>query len=323
MPPDELPEAIQAALQRLDNWSIEPEWIVWLPGLVCGLNVACRAVGRDGDDVLTTVPVYPPFLSAPGHMHRKLVAAPMVLEGGQWAFDFDRLAEAVTPQTRLLLLCNPHNPLGRAYTREELAAVGEICTRHDIIICSDEIHAGLVLDEDKRHIPIASLSPEIAATTITLRAPSKTFNLPGLGCSYGVISDRRLRTAFKKAMAGIVPHINVFGYTAALAAYQHGQEWHAALLDYLRGNRDLLEREVAQMPGLSMTHVEATYLAWVNARDAGIGHPAQFFEEAGLGLSDGKDFAGRGYVRLNFGCPRALLSEALGRMKAAMQRQSR
>jgi cystathionine beta-lyase len=186
------------------------------------------------------------------------------------------------------------------------------------VVGSDEIHAGLVLDEDKIHVPIAALAPDVAARTITLMAPSKTFNTPGLGCSFAVISDPALREAFCKAMDGIVPHVNTLGYVAAQAAYEKGADWHGALLGYLRENRDLVEQEVSAMPGLSIAHVEATYLAWIDARETGLADPAGFFEAAGVGLSDGAEFGGPGYLRLNYGCRRSLLAEALTRMRAAL-----
>lgn len=198
----------------------------------------------------------------------------------------------------------------------------EVAERHDLVIGSDEIHAGLVLDEDKTHIPVATLSPAAAARTITLLAPSKTFNVPGLGCSLAVIRDPALRTAFTKAMEGIVPHVNVLGYTAAQAAYEAGAGWHRALLDYLRGNRDMVESEIASMPGLQTTHVEATYLAWIDARSLGLADPAVFFENAGVGLSPGDDFGAPGYLRLNFGCNRRLLAEALARMRRAIEEET-
>ena len=149
-------------------------------------------------------------------------------------------------------------------------------------------------------------------------APSKTFNIPGLGCSFAIIPDQRLRDSFRKAKAGIVPQVNTLGYTATEAAYRHGGEWRQALIDYLRDNRDLVIRAVGRMPGLSVTPVEATYLAWIDARTSGIDHPARFFEQAGVGLSDGAPFGAPGFVRLNFGCPRPLLEEALGRMERAL-----
>ena len=243
---------------------------------------------------------------------------PLRLRADRWEWDPSRLEEAITPQTRLLLLCNPHNPVGRVWSREELISLAELAERHDLMICSDEIHAGLILDEDRHHIPIAALSPESARRTITLQAPSKTFNIPGLGCSFAVIADHELRRAFRRAMGWIVPHVNTLGYTAALAAYSHGEEWRRELIVYLRRNRDLVTEEVGRMPGLEMAHVEATYLAWIDARPAGIGNPARFFEEAGVGLSDGADFDAPGFVRLNFGCPRPLLVQALQRMGKAL-----
>ena len=318
-PTDELVEAVRASLLADYTWEVAPEWIVWLPGLVSGLNILCRAVGEAGDEVVTFTPVYPPFLSAPGLSERTLVKVPLLQRDGHWTIDMDLLERAVTPRTRLLLFCSPHNPVGRVWSAEELSSLVELAGRHDLVIGSDDIHAGLVLDGNIHHIPIATLSPEAARRTITLFAPSKTFNIPGLGCSFAVIGDQHLRHAFKAAMGRIVPHVNLLGLTAALAAYRHGEAWRRELLVYLRGNRDLVAAEIAAMPGLSMTHVEATYLAWIDARSAGIPDPAAFFEEAGVGLSNGIDFGAPGFVRLNFGCSRSLLAEALRRMRAALE----
>jgi cystathionine beta-lyase len=320
-PPAELIETVVAMLDRDHGWQVDPAWLVWLPGLVTGLNVSCRAVGADGDDVLTLVPVYPPFLSAPGHSRRGLVTVPLAEQAHRWTIDFDRLEAALTPRTRMFILCNPHNPVGRVFSRQELNRLAELCLRRDIVICSDEIHCGLVLERDKRHIPTATLDPEVAGRTITLMAPSKTFNIPGLGCSFAVISSENLRRRFKTAMAGIVPMLNPFGYVAAASAYRDGGPWHAALLEYLRGNRDLVDREIQTMPELSMAPVEATFLAWIDTRASGIEDPVRFFEAAGVGLQDGREFAGPGFVRMNFGCRRALLQEALARMATALARR--
>lgn len=316
--PIELEPAVRASLLAEYAWDVDAEWIVWLPGLVSGLNVLCRAVGAPGDQVATFTPIYPPFLSAPGSMERTLLKVPLVCRGGRWEMDLDALERSLTLRTRLLLLCSPHNPVGRVWSASELIALAKVGYRHDLVIGSDEIHSGLVLDENKRHLPMATLSPDIAGRTITLMAPSKTFNIPGLGCSFAVISDPALRRAFCRAMDGIVPHVNLFGYVAAQAAYENGAAWHRALLAYLRDNRDLVEREVGAMPGLAVAHVEATYLAWIDARQTGLADPTGFFEEAGVGLSDGAEFDGPGFVRLNFGCSRSLLAEALARMRAAL-----
>ena len=320
--PVELAPVVQDVLAREWGWAIEPDWIVWLPGLVSGINVTCRAIGVPGDAVLTTVPIYPPFLTAPGNMDRTLVTVPLARDGDRWEMDFERIEAAITPNTRLMLLCSPHNPCGRVWSRRELTTLAEICLKHAIIICSDEIHNQLLLEPGCQHIPTAVLNPEIAAQTITLMAPSKTYNIAGLGCSFAVIPDEKLRANFNAAQAGIVPHVNALGYTAALAAYREGEPWRQALLDYLRENRDLVMEAVAQMDGLATTPVEATYLAWIDARAAGLANPARFFEDAGVGLSDGAQFAGEGYLRLNFGCPRVLLIEALERMNVALTKRS-
>ncbi len=313
--PPALTEVVIERMARRYAWKIEPEWIVWLPGLVAGLNVACRAVGSAGDAVLTMVPVYPPFLTAPRNASRECITVPLDKKEGTWVIDFDRLEHAITSGTRLLLLCNPHNPTGRIFGKEELSTLADICERYDLVICSDEIHCELLLDRDKRHIPTATLDPRTAMRTITLMAPSKTFNLPGLGCSFAIIPDTALRRNFSREMNGIVPHVNALGLTAALAAYRDCSAWHSALLTYLRTNRDLVERAIETIPGLSTNHVEATYLAWIDTRESGIATPAATFENAGVGLFDGTPFDGEGFVRLNFGCRRTLLEEALQRIQ--------
>jgi cystathionine beta-lyase len=320
IPPESLNTTVVKMLQADYGWAIEPQWLVWLPGLVTGLNVVCRAVGKDNDDVMTAVPVYPPFLTAPENSRRHLVKVPLQEKDNHWTFDFDRLESAITPRTRLFLLCNPHNPVGRIFTRDELNALAVICQKHDIIICSDEIHCGLLLDEDKTHLPTSILDPEVAKRTITLMSPSKTFNLPGLGCAFAVISDENLRRRFVQAKSGIVPLVNALGLAAAEAAYRDCADWHSGLLEYLRGNRDMVARAIDDMPLLSIAPLEATYLAWIDVRSAHLSNPARFFEDAGVGLQDGIEFDGPGFVRLNFGCQRPLLQEALDRMKSAMDK---
>jgi cystathionine beta-lyase len=322
--PPELVETVVGMLDRDWGWRVDPQWIIWLPGLVTGLNVACRAVGEEGDEVLTLVPVYPPFLSAPRHSRRGLVRVPLHEESNRWCIDFDRLSAAVTPRTRLFLLCNPHNPVGRVFDRQELQRLADLCLARGIVICADEIHCGLVLDPGKQHLPIATLGPELAQRTITLMAPSKTYNLAGLGCSFAVIPAEDLRRRFLQAKAGIVPMINPYGYLAAHVAYRDCEDWRRSLVAYLRRNRERLAEALLQMPGaLSMAPVEATYLAWIDVRRSGLDEPVRFFEAAGVGLQDGREFDGPGFVRLNFGCPRALLEEGLRRMTAALERRRR
>lgn len=319
LPPESLNKIVVSMLEAEYGWMVKPQWLVWLPGLVTGLNVACRAVGEDDDDVMTAVPVYPPFLSAPGFSRRNLVKVPLREVDNRWEFDFEHLEESITTQTRLFILCNPHNPVGRVFTRKELTTLVAICEKYDIIICSDEIHCGLLLDSDKTHIPTATLDPRATKRTITLMSPSKTFNLPGLGCAFAVISETNLRKRFIKAMSGIVPLVNAMGFTAAEAAYSECSDWHTDLLHYLKQNRNVVATAISEMPLLSMAPVEATFLAWIDMRSAGLQNPVQFFENAGVGLQDGVEFDGPGFMRLNFGCPRALLEKALVRMSSAMQ----
>ena len=315
------PGLVDATISHLENeygWKIQPEWIVWLPGLVVGLNVVCRAFGREGADVLTAVPIYPPFLSAPANAARHAVRVQMVEANGAWHWDMAALERAITPSSRLLLLCNPHNPVGRVFSRDDLREIADACARHNLILCSDEIHNGLVLDPDKRHIPVASLSEEIAQRMVTLMSASKTFNLPALGCAYAIASNPDVRAKLKKAMAGIVHHVGLMGYIATEAAYRNGKDWQLALLDHLRGNRDLVEREIAKMQGLRIWHAEATYLSWIDARELRTDDPLQFFSDAGVGLYDGALFGAPGFLRLNFACPRPLLERALERMARAV-----
>jgi cystathionine beta-lyase len=314
-------EAVVEALARDHGWAIDPSWLVWLPGLVSGLNVACRAVGEAGDGVLSATPIYPPFLSAPRNAGRAVVRVPMRLDGSRWEWDPAEIEAAITRRTRLLLLCNPHNPTGRVFAHDELAAIAGIAERHGLTLCSDEIHSGLVLDPACRHLPLAEIDEAVARRTITLMAPSKTYNIPGLGCAFAVVPDPDLRRRVLDAMRGIVPHVNVMGFVACEAAYRHGAAWHRALVTYLRGNASLVARGIAAMPGLTSTPGQATYLAWIDARGLGVPDPARFFEDAGVGLSDGADFGAPGFLRLNFGCARSLLDQALERMAIAVAAQ--
>jgi len=305
------------------GWTIQPQDIVLIPGVVVGFNIAAYAVCAPGEAMLVQPPIYSPMLMAADTTQRRRVDAPLVRQpDGSYAIDWDVFESAITSDTRMFLLCNPHNPIGRVYSREELSRTAEICLRHDLSIVSDEIHSDLIY-RGYQHTPIASLSPEIAERTITLIAPSKTFNLPGLQCSIAIIQNADLRQKYKTAQHGLVPWVNLMGLIAGEAAYRDGQDWLDQVLVYLEDNRDFLADFVQrELPSIKMTKTEGTYLAWLDCRDAGIeGSPYQFFlDKARVALGDGKIFGtgGEGFVRVNFACPRSMLVEALQRMKTAL-----
>ncbi len=318
VPSDELVEVVVSRMWARYRWKIQPSWIVWLPGLVPALNAACRAFGDDADEVVTFAPVYSPFLSAPGLGRKKLKTIPLRREKGLFTLDIERFEREVSPRTKLLLLCNPHNPVGRRYSRREIEGVADACLRHNVVICSDEVHCDLILDGGE-HIPTATLNDEIAANTVTLMSASKTFNIPGLNCAFAVIADERLRKSLIANRLEVIPSTNAMGYAACLAAFRDCEQWRIELIDYLRGNRDAVCEFInEEIPLLSMDNVEATYLAWIDAGKLPVPSLAHFFEQAGVGLSDGKYFGAKDYVRLNFGCPRETLLKALGRMKRAV-----
>jgi len=325
-PTTALRETLCAAMLRRYGWHVLPEQIVFLPSLVTGINAVCRAVAEPGASVIMQTPVYPPFLTAPPNHYLRAISVPLPLHATEhtisYGVDFDAFEAAIEPSTRLFLLCHPHNPTGVSYSREELARYAEICARHKLIICSDEIHCDLLLG-GATHTPLASVSPEISEHTITLMAPSKTFNLPGLKSSFAIVQNADLRKRLEKACEGIVPFVNLFGLTALGVAYRDCDDWLSALRAYLTANRDALATYIAEeLPMLRTTVPDATYLAWFDCREAGIeGSPFKFFlEKARVALSDGASFGagGEGFVRLNFGCPRSLLFEALDRMKKAL-----
>jgi cystathionine beta-lyase len=321
--PPELRAVIVERLQRLYGWQVAPEWLVFLPGVVIGFNLTCRAFAAPGDGVLLQTPAYPPILSAPqnaGCTRDEMELA--VQADGHYAIDLDLLERTITERTRVFILCNPHNPVGRVFTRQELQGMAEICLRHNLVICSDEIHCDFVYG-GAEHIPIAALDPEVAAHTITLMAPSKTFNIAGLHFAVGIVPNEELRKQLCAAKNGLVHEPDILGYTAALAAYRDGQPWLQELMRYLEANRDFIVEYVNErLPGIHAHKPEGTYLLWLDCRQAGIpGNPHKFFlERAKVALNDGPDYGrgGEGFLRLNFGCPRTTLHEALERMEMAL-----
>jgi cysteine-S-conjugate beta-lyase len=310
--PEALREAIVERMQRRYAWRIEPSWIVFLPGVVPGLHLAARKLVPAHGHVLVPTPVYQHLKRAAELAPRAHTDVPLVLENGRWVFDLDYLKRSLRPETKLLFLCSPQNPGGTVFRRTELERLVELCP--DQVIVSDEIHCDLILDADLRHVPVASLAPEISRRTVTLMSASKTFNFPASGCAWAIIEDEKLRQAFSADVNAHVLHSpSVFGYEATLAAFRHGDAWLSAQLEYLRGNRQLVERTL----GLPMAHAEGTYLAWIDCSQLGVEDPYRHFLERGVALSPGSQFGAPRFVRLNFATQRARLAEALRRMGAA------
>jgi len=322
--PRELRQVLVERLAARYQWHVSPDALVFIPGCISGLTMACHMVGGNGGSALIQPPVYGPFFHVPGAANLACVKSPLACDAtGHYAQDLDRLEHDITPETRVLILCNPHNPVGRVYRREELEEVAEICLRHNLLICSDEIHCEL-LYKGHPHTPIASLSPEVEAHTVTLMAPSKTFNVAGLHCAVAIIPNPELRERFGRSGAWMVPGPNIMGFAAALAAYRDSQAWLDELLVYLEGNRDRVSEYVrTSLPGVTVVPSEGTYLAWLNCSGAGIpGNAGSFFyEQARVLVSGGEGYGGETHsIRLNFGCPRSMLDEGLKRMSAALAR---
>lgn len=307
------------------DWPIQPEWQQWLPGVVPALHLAALALTEPGDGVLTVTPIYPPFLAVAertGRLPQQAMLATPSAPNEPWQLDIAALEAAITPRTRLLLWCHPHNPTGRVWQHEELAALAELVERHDLWVVSDELHCDLLLDKGASHRPFAAIFPELAKRTITLWAPSKTFNLAGLTSACAVITDPELRQRFAAASKGLLPDGNVLGLVAAEAAYRHGEPWRQELLDVLREHRATIQARVATWPGVHLSAPESTYLAWLDMREAGLGDAPYktLLKEAGVALSDGAAFGCPGFVRLNFGTTASQLEAALSRMDVLLKR---
>ena len=319
VPPASTVEVARAYLRERHGAEVTPEQIVWFPGLVPALNVACRAFVPAGGEVLTCTPVYPPFLSSPEFAGVGLKTVDLLDNNGVWEIDFDGLEATLTPNTKLFILCNPHNPVGRVFPRTTLEWLAEFCCRHGLVLISDEIHCDLVLD-DLPHTSGLKLTGPSGPPVLSMFAPSKTFNLAGLACAFVVIPDANTRRVFQKSARGLITEINALGYAGCEAALRHGWPWHREMIQTLRANRDHVEDFVAtSLPGIRTWHLEATYLAWLDARELKLPNAAKFFEDHGVGLSDGVPFgAPQGFLRLNFGCPRSQLDEALARMARAL-----
>ena len=316
-----LNEAVIDYLRDRRGATVPQDHIVHLGGLVPALSLAARAYCKSGDAVMTCTPVYPPFIGVHHDAHVSLITVDHVLADGQWSFDWEAMEKAVTPETKVFLLCNPQNPLGRVFSAAEVTRLAEFCETHDLILVSDEIHCDLIFDGTATpHFSALNLPENLAKRSITLLSPSKTWNIAGLGYAFAVIPDDTIRRKFTAARGHTLSEINALSYYAAEAAYRHGEPWRKELVAYLKSNRDtLVDFITTRCPGLSVAPGEATYLAWIDARGMGVENPAQHFEKkAGLFLSDGAFFGWPGWIRFNFGCPRARMLEGLEKLAAAL-----
>jgi len=315
-----LNDAVLEYLRTRRNATVPLEHIMHLGGLVPALSLAARAFCGPGDALMTCTPVYPPFINVHLDARVDLITVDHAFEHGRWRFDWAAMERAVTKQTRVFLLCNPQNPLGRVFDLTEITRLAAFCAAHDLVLVSDEIHCDLVFDEAATpHVTALGLPPALAQRTITLLSPSKTWNIAGLGYAYAVIPDDALRRRFAATRGHTLSEINALSFYAAEAAYRHGEAWRQALLAYLKTNRDTLVEFVrSECPDLSVIAGDATYLAWIDARRLGVESPAEHFEKrAGLYLSDGRFFGWPGWIRLNFGCPQARMLEGLEKIRAA------
>jgi cystathionine beta-lyase len=314
----QLLDLLVTRMQRLYQWDVDPAWIVMLPNVISAFYLACRARGKTGEAVYLPQVIYPPFVKAPGFHDMVNQPIPMCDSERRMIIDLDWLERNPARCGQLMFFCNPQNPGGAVYRRHELERLAELVVRQDLILVSDEVHCDLILDADKLHLPIASLNPQIERRSITLMAPSKTFNLAGLGCAFAIIADASLRRRMK-VNPFIVPHVNLMGLAAAEAAYQFGDEWNRQQCAYLAATRDYLVTEINSIPGLRLDPVEATYLAWIDVSALGLEDPPGFFAAAGVGMSPGHEFGATSHMRLNFGCPRSRVVEAVERIRAAVE----
>jgi cysteine-S-conjugate beta-lyase len=316
-----LNEAVIDYLRDRRGAEVPIEHIVHLGGLVPALSLAARAFCKSDESVMTCTPVYPPFIGVHHDAHVSLITIDHTKVEGRWTFDWEAMEKAVTLGTKIFLLCNPQNPLGRAFSAEEIFRLAAFCEAHDLILVSDEIHCDLIFDEEATpHFSALNLPDELAKRTITLLAPSKTWNIAGLGYAFAVIPDDTIRRKFSAARGHTLSEINALSYYAAEAAYRHGEPWRQELMAYLKQNRDILVDFInTQCPGLSVAPGEATYLAWIDAHGLKGGNPALHFEKkAGLFLSDGAYFGWPGWIRFNFGCPRSRMLEGLEKIAKAL-----
>ena len=321
--PSDLTEVFVRKVYENTEWKIQDDWVVWIPGGVVGLNVSCKTVLAPGEMAMVPSPIYAPFTEAPENMERGFVKNYLVDSNGRLEFDLEAIETILTEDTKMFFLCNPHNPGGTVFSKQEIEKISSICEERKIIVCSDEIHSDLILEEGLKHVPFASLNKYNEEHSITIMGPCKTYNLAGFPIAAAIIPNEELREDFVRNTKGIVAHIDSIAFVAAEAAYSKGDIWHSELLDYLKFNRKILSERINKIEGISLKGPEAGFLAWIDCRNSEISNPAEFFiNEAKVGVHDGAWFGNKDYVRLNFGCPSSLLEDAISRIEKAFSQRN-
>jgi len=321
--PSDLTEVFVRKVYENTEWKIQDDWVVWIPGGVVGLNVSCKTVLAPGEMAMVPSPIYAPFTEAPENMERGFVKNYLVDSKGRLEFDLEAIETILTEDTKMFFLCNPHNPGGTVFSKQEIEKISSICEERKIIVCSDEIHSDLILEEGLKHVPFASLNKYNEEHSITIMGPCKTYNLAGFPIAAAIIPNEELREDFVRNTKGIVAHIDSIAFVAAEAAYSKADIWHSELLDYLKFNRKILSERINKIEGISLKGPEAGFLAWIDCRNSEISNPAEFFiNEAKVGVHDGAWFGNKDYVRLNFGCPSSLLEDAISRIEKAFSQRN-
>lgn len=321
---DEYYESIQTWLDYKYHWKTEREWIFYIPGIVKGIGLAVQCFTQPGDKVIIQPPVYHPFRLVPTRMGREVVYNPLKLEDGVYKMDFEQLESLIDKDCKMLILSNPHNPGGVVWEKEALVKLAQICSAHGILVISDEIHAEMTYPQFRHH-PFATVSEEAAACSVTFMAPSKTFNIAGIVSSYALVPDSRIREKFYSFLeAGELNAGTIFAFTATKAAYTYGAEWLQQMRSYVIENVNFVDEYLKKnIPQIKVYRPQASFLVWLDCRELKLTQPelVQLFEDkAGLALNDGTMFGkeGEGFMRLNIGCPRSILNQALESLKKAI-----
>lgn len=310
----ELTDVIVDYYHKYYSYTIDPDWIVWVPSVMPGANIACRCA--DGK-ILYNTPMYPHIRRLHDEAHCPYQEIPLCQKDGVYTFDMESMEKQIEKDVKAFVLCNPHNPVGRVFTKDELVKIVAFCEAHDLLLISDEIHSQLVFEGT--HIPAFMINENAKMRSVTLTSAAKTYNMPAIPFAFAIIPNEKVRERYKDIAKGLFATPNALTLKAVKAAYTLCDDWRKALINYLRDNRDYLEKRIADIPGLKVNHNQATYLSWIDATALDVKDPWAFFrKEAGVNFSNGADFGYPGYLRLNFGCTRALLKEALDKVEAAV-----